>query len=141
MLARLVPVWLVWGIFTIFNLQYSSKPYFKIKKKLYYSLSFVSYDAHVLDPLANLQFTTGTYYMLASSIRQLARQLCGGRCIFFLEGGYNLQSLSCSVADSFRALLGEPSRAAEFDDPAILYEEPFAKMKQAIEKVKHFHAL
>ncbi|KAK7243057.1 hypothetical protein RIF29_37841 [Crotalaria pallida] len=34
------------------------------------------YDGHVLDPLANLQYTTGTYYMLASSIKQLAKDLC-----------------------------------------------------------------
>ena len=79
--------------------------------------------------------------MLASNIKQLAKDLCGGRCIFFLEGGYNLSSLSYSVADSFRAFLGEPSWASEFDDPAILYEEPSTKVKQAIQKVKHLHSL
>ncbi|XP_010090829.2 histone deacetylase 14 [Morus notabilis] len=99
------------------------------------------YDAHVLDPLASLQFTTGTYYMLASNIQQLAKDLCGGRCVFFLEGGYNLDSLSHSVVDSFRAFLGEPSLALEFDNPAILYEEPLTKVKRAIEKVKHLHTL
>ncbi|XP_038706253.1 histone deacetylase 14 isoform X2 [Tripterygium wilfordii] len=99
------------------------------------------YDAHVLDPLASLQFTTRTYYMLASNIKRLANELCGGRCVFFLEGGYNLDSLSYSVADSFRAFLGEPSLASKFDDPAILYEEPSAKVKQAIQKAKHIHSL
>jgi acetoin utilization deacetylase AcuC-like enzyme len=74
------------------------------------------YDAHVLDPLAGLQFTTDTFYMLSSSIKQLAKELCGGRSIFFLEGGYNLESLSSSVADTFRAFLDEPSLAAQFDD-------------------------
>lgn len=99
------------------------------------------YDGHVLDPLASLQFTTATYYMLASSIKQLAKDLCGGRCVFFLEGGYNLNSLSYSVADSFRALLGEPSLAADFDNPAILYEEPSKRVLLAIQKVKHIHSL
>ena len=99
------------------------------------------YDGHVLDPLASLQYTTGTYYMLASSIKQLAKDLCGGRCVFFLEGGYNLSSLSYSVADSFRAFLGEPSLAAGFDDPAILYDEPSKMVKQAIQKIKHIHSL
>ncbi|KAL8473545.1 hypothetical protein ACS0TY_029713 [Phlomoides rotata] len=99
------------------------------------------YDAHVLDPLASLQFTTGTYYMLARNIQQLARDLCGGRCVFFLEGGYNLTSLSHSVADSFRAFLGEPSLASEFDNPAFLYEEPSKRVKEAIQKVKHIHSL
>ncbi|URD74344.1 histone deacetylase [Musa troglodytarum] len=99
------------------------------------------YDAHALDPLAGLQFTTGTYYMLASSIKQLANELCGGRCVFFLEGGYNLQSLSSSVADTFRAFLGEPSLASQFDDPAMLYEEPLSRVKKAIQKAKHIHSL
>lgn len=99
------------------------------------------YDAHVLDPLANLQFTTGTYYMLASNIQQLATDLCCGRCVFFLEGGYNLSSLSHSVADSFRAFIGEPSLAVEFDNPAFLYEEPSKRVKEAIQRVKHIHSL
>ncbi|KAG6775310.1 hypothetical protein POTOM_018754 [Populus tomentosa] len=99
------------------------------------------YDAHVLDPLGSLQFTTGTYYTLASNIKELAKDLCGGRCVFFLEGGYNLDSLSYSVTDSFRAFLGEKSLASEFDNPAILYEEPSTKVKQAIQRVKHIHSL
>ncbi|KAM1052500.1 hypothetical protein ACFX13_000092 [Malus domestica] len=99
------------------------------------------YDAHVLDPLASLQFTTGTYYMLASNIQQLAKDLCGGRCVFFLEGGYNLESLSYSVADSFRAFLGEPSLASEFDNPAFLHEEPSTRVRQAIQRVKQIHSL
>ncbi|WJX47775.1 Histone deacetylase 14, chloroplastic [Trifolium repens] len=99
------------------------------------------YDGHVLDPLANLQLTTGTYYMLASSIKQLAKDLCGGRCVFFLEGGYNLKSLSYSVADTFRALLGDKSLASEFDNPNILYEEPTKRVKQAIQRIKCIHSL
>ena len=105
------------------------------------SFSLSSYDAHVLDPLASLQFTTNTYYMLGSRIKELATELCGGRCVFFLEGGYNLQSLSSSVADTFRAFLGEPSMAAQFDNPSMLYEEPYAKATRVIEKAKQIHAL
>ncbi|XP_058186480.1 histone deacetylase 14, chloroplastic isoform X2 [Rhododendron vialii] len=104
-------------------------------------LASAGYDGHVLDPLASLQFTTGTYYMLAANIKQLAKDLCRGRCVFFLEGGYNLDSLSYSVADSFRAFLGEPSLAPEFDNPSILYEEPSTKIKQAVQRVKFLHSL
>ncbi|CAH2077030.1 unnamed protein product [Thlaspi arvense] len=99
------------------------------------------YDAHVLDPLANLQFTTGTYYSLAKDIKRLAKEVCGGRCVFFLEGGYNLESLSSSVADSFRALLGEESLASEFDNPAYLYDEPMRKVRAAIDRAKSIHCL
>ncbi|XP_045821033.1 histone deacetylase 14, chloroplastic-like isoform X2 [Trifolium pratense] len=99
------------------------------------------YDGHVLDDIASLQLTTGTYYMLASGIKQLAKDLCGGRCVFFLEGGYNLKSLSYSVADTFRALLGDKSLASEFDNPNILNEEPTKKVKQAIQRIKCIHSL
>ncbi|KAF3440608.1 hypothetical protein FNV43_RR18892 [Rhamnella rubrinervis] len=99
------------------------------------------YDAHVLDPLGSLQFTTGTYYFLASNIQQLAKDLCGGRCVFFLEGGYNLQSLSHSIADSFHAFLGDPSLASKFDNPGILYEEPLKRVWEAIKRVKSIHSL
>lgn len=98
------------------------------------------YDAHIFDPLANFQFKTATYYTLAANIKQLAKELCGGRCIFFLEGGYDLKALSHSVADSFRAFLGEPSCASDID-PTSLYDEPSTKIKQAIDKVKAIHSL
>lgn len=99
------------------------------------------YDAHVLDPLANLQFTTNTYYKLALFIKQLARELCGGRCVFFLEGGYDLRSLSYSVADTFRAFLGEASISSKIDNPAVLYDEPLLLVDTAIAKIKAIHAL
>ncbi|VFQ83785.1 unnamed protein product [Cuscuta campestris] len=100
------------------------------------------YDGHVLDPFGDLQFTTGTYYKLASNIKQLAKDLCGGRCVFFLEGGYNIVSLANSVAESFRALLGDKSLASEFDNHAILAAEPSAKViKKVIGSVKCIHSL
>ncbi|OAE25508.1 hypothetical protein AXG93_1543s1250 [Marchantia polymorpha subsp. ruderalis] len=82
------------------------------------------YDAHYLDELAGLQFTTGTYFRLASHIKQLAGDLCAGRCCFFLEGGYDLKALSNSVVESFRAFVGDKSMAHRLDNPAVLYDEP-----------------
>lgn len=99
------------------------------------------FDAHVLDPLAGLQFTTGTYYRLASDIKRLAHELCGGRCIFFLEGGYDLKSLSNSVADSFRAFLGDKSLSSRLDNPAVLYDEPSLYARQAIDTIRSIHSL
>nr|GEY68477.1 histone deacetylase 14 isoform X2 [Tanacetum cinerariifolium]GEZ36121.1 histone deacetylase 14 isoform X2 [Tanacetum cinerariifolium] len=97
------------------------------------------YDAHVLDPLAGFQFTTGTYYMLASSIKQLAKDLCGGRCVFFLEGGYNLKSLSKSVVETFRAFIDEPSIAAELDDDlGFLHDEPSTEFNTVVSMLSLF---
>lgn len=99
------------------------------------------FDAHVQDPLAGMQFTTGTYYRLASDIKSLAQSLCGGRCVFFLEGGYDLKSLSNSVADSFRAFLGDKSLSSRLDNPAVLYDEPSLYARQAIDEIKSIHSL
>lgn len=101
----------------------------------------IRFDAHVQDPLAGMQFTTGTYYRLASDIKRLAHDLCGGRCIFFLEGGYDLKSLSNSVADSFRAFLGDKSLSSRLDNPAFLYDEPSVYARQAIDTIRSIHSL
>ncbi|CAK9190591.1 unnamed protein product [Sphagnum jensenii] len=95
----------------------------------------------VLDPLAGLRFTTGTYYQLAKGIKELASELCRGRCVFFLEEGYNLRSLSNSVAESFDAFLGDPSLSSKLENPAVLYDEPSIIATQAIDKVKSLHSL
>ena len=55
------------------------------------------------------------------------------------EGGYDLEGLGTSVADSFRALLGEPS----FDkfDPVFLRDEPEEKVRRLILDTKNMHNL
>ncbi|GKB16257.1 histone deacetylase 14 [Tanacetum coccineum] len=65
----------------------------------------------------------------------------GGRCVFFLEGGYNLESLSNSVAESFRAFIEESSNAAEYDYRHFYIMEPFLGARQAIQKIKQLHSL
>ncbi|GJR17388.1 histone deacetylase 14 [Tanacetum coccineum] len=99
------------------------------------------YDGHVQDPRSKLQFKTRTYNMLASGIKKLAKDLCGGRCVFFLEGGYNLESLLNSVAESFRAFIEESSNAAEYDYRHFYIMEPFLGVDQAIQKIKQLHSL
>jgi acetoin utilization deacetylase AcuC-like enzyme len=51
------------------------------------SLILVSagYDAHWIDPLANLQLTTIGFHSLSASLVALADDLCGGRIVFVLE--------------------------------------------------------
>ncbi|XP_071713338.1 histone deacetylase 14, chloroplastic-like [Rutidosis leptorrhynchoides] len=101
------------------------------------------YDGHVVDPTGSFQLTTGTYFTLASGIKQLAKDLCGGRCVFFLEGGESEGVVSFSVAESFRAFVGEQSMAPEFEKKYafFLHDEPINKVKQAIQRTKHLHSI
>ena len=69
------------------------------------------YDAHWRDPLASMQVTVKGFYRLAQRVKSLADELCGGRLVCALEGGYHLEALAYSVLATFQALasdVGEP---------------------------------
>ena len=66
----------------------------------------VGFDGHHQDPLSNLALETEDYAWLARASSALADQLCHGRLVAILEGGYNLTYLGdCAV--SFVSGLGE----------------------------------
>jgi acetoin utilization deacetylase AcuC-like enzyme len=57
------------------------------------------FDAHRLDPLAQLQAEADDYRWLGAAISALAADCCDGRVVSVLEGGYSLDALrECSVA-------------------------------------------
>ena len=96
------------------------------------------YDAHWRDPLANLNFRSRTYHYLSSRLKKLSEDLCEGKIVFLLEGGYDLTGLPEGVSESFAALVGEKS--LEKTDPG-LYEEPFEKAMKVIQEVRSVHQL
>ncbi|HVN38057.1 MAG TPA: histone deacetylase [Myxococcota bacterium] len=51
------------------------------------------FDAHRDDPLASMQVTAQGFRHLATLVRALADEFCGGRVVFALEGGYALTGL------------------------------------------------
>jgi acetoin utilization deacetylase AcuC-like enzyme len=67
----------------------------------------VGFDAHWKDPLANIELSLATYYWLCQNLVNLAGELCQGRIVFSLEGGYDLEVLAPGVGNVFRALLGD----------------------------------
>ncbi len=62
------------------------------------------FDAHHLDPLANLNLTTQDYGYITQAVCQVANTYSKGRVISTLEGGYNLSALSESVVEHVNAL-------------------------------------
>jgi acetoin utilization deacetylase AcuC-like enzyme len=62
------------------------------------------YDAHAADPLAELRLATETYAQVAARIAAMAGELCGGRTVWVLEGGYDLDALAASVGVTLQAL-------------------------------------
>ena len=63
------------------------------------------FDAHQLDPLANLRLTEEDFGWVTAEICKIAQKHCGGRVVSTLEGGYNLRALAKSAKAHVRALM------------------------------------
>jgi acetoin utilization deacetylase AcuC-like enzyme len=63
------------------------------------------FDAHWRDPLANLQLTEADFAWATLKLMDLAERHAGGRLVSLLEGGYDLEGLSKSVAAHVTALM------------------------------------
>ncbi|WP_420585635.1 histone deacetylase family protein [Ruegeria sp.] len=66
------------------------------------------FDAHQDDPLANLNWSTGDFAWVTAELCKIADELCGGRIVSTLEGGYDLNAL----AEATRAHVEELMKAA-----------------------------
>ncbi len=65
------------------------------------------FDAHEDDPLASLRFHEEDYSWATRELKTVAQEICGGRLVSTLEGGYDLQALAASCAAHVRALMGD----------------------------------
>ena len=64
------------------------------------------FDAHRLDPMADLCLSDADYADLAASVSRFVK--APGRLAFFLEGGYDFSALRTSVASTLSAALDAP---------------------------------
>jgi acetoin utilization deacetylase AcuC-like enzyme len=63
------------------------------------------FDAHLRDPLANLNLLEADYGWVTRKLMEIADASAGGRVVSLLEGGYDLQGLAGSVAAHVTALM------------------------------------
>lgn len=63
------------------------------------------FDAHRLDPLANLLLEANDYAFVTHAISDIAQKYAQGKIISTLEGGYHLQALAESAVAHVEALL------------------------------------
>ena len=64
------------------------------------------FDAHTRDPLANLNLVEADYTWVTKKLMDIADADAQGRIVSVLEGGYDLEGLSRSVAAHVTALMG-----------------------------------
>ena len=62
-------------------------------------LASVGFDPHRDDPLAHINLNTPMFAWMAEQVRSLADEICHGRLVTVLEGGYDLKSIAdCTQA-------------------------------------------
>lgn len=69
-------------------------------------LIFISagFDAHLTDPLGQLRLEDKDFRAMTETVKQWAQDVCGGRVVSCLEGGYNLETLGETVKNHVQAL-------------------------------------
>jgi acetoin utilization deacetylase AcuC-like enzyme len=97
------------------------------------------YDAHWDDPLAYLQLSITGYTRIAQALKDLAEELCEGRLVITLEGGYHLEALSYSVLNTFAVLLGDENW--QVVDPLGPSPRQERSVDDVIERVRQVHNL
>lgn len=80
----------------------------EMRRKVSPDLIFISagFDAHLADPLGQLQLEDGDFISMTTVVREWADEACEGRIVSVLEGGYDLATLGQTVA----AHVGELAR-------------------------------
>jgi acetoin utilization deacetylase AcuC-like enzyme len=87
------------------------------------------FDAHWTDPLAEMRLTLNGYAHLTSELIRMAERLCGGKIVFVMEGGYDLDAHGYGISNIARLLLGDaatdplgvaPNQRAEPDIHALI---------------------
>jgi acetoin utilization deacetylase AcuC-like enzyme len=65
------------------------------------------FDAHILDDMSGLAWSTGLYRRIGRAVAAWARELTGGRVLSILEGGYHIGALCDSVEEYLLGLMEE----------------------------------
>ncbi|MDF1577965.1 MAG: histone deacetylase [Desulfurivibrionaceae bacterium] len=83
------------------------------------------YDICVGDPLGAMAVTPAGFAYLTGVLKGLAEELCGGRLLLTLEGGYNLTGLRDGILATIGALSGNPLLFDPAGDPGRLNKAAF----------------
>ncbi len=97
------------------------------------------YDLHWKDRLAMMEVSTAGFAEMVRTIKELADELCGGKIVITLEGGYNLKALATSVKATFDVLLGK----SDIEDPLGQPERHRAApdISNLVTRIKEIHKI
>lgn len=92
------------------------------------------FDAHESDPLGSMSLTTSGFGKMCGVVKSLAKELCGGKMVLFLEGGYNPPYLAANVIECVRVLVDEAPATVQEDVQPYSYG-----MQTYIQEVYDYH--
>lgn len=95
------------------------------------------FDAHWIDPLAQMRLTLNGFARLTRELIRLANEVCGGKIVFVMEGGYDLAALGHGFCNIAHALLGDTT----ISDPLGADKSKSPDIQPIIEQVKTLHHL
>jgi len=95
----------------------------------------VGFDAHWNDPITSLGLSTNGYFMLAKKVIALAEEVCEGKIVFVLEGGYDPMNVANGAEAAFDALT-KSKRGNEAKDLSP-HREPDCESR--IEEIRKWH--
>jgi len=93
------------------------------------------YDAHWMDPLAEERLSVTGYAALVTELIALAAELCEGKLVATLEGGYNLDVLPHCVLTTLRTLSGDPAGISDPFGPAPGGEADVIELIAAVRRI------
>lgn len=97
------------------------------------------FDAHWTDPLASMRLSLAGYAHLTRELIRIAHQFCGGKIIFVMEGGYNLDALGNGMRNIAHALLGDDTVSDPLGPARGSRPEPDAQ--PLIDQIREIHRL
>jgi acetoin utilization deacetylase AcuC-like enzyme len=99
-------------------------------------LASAGFDGHFSDPLAGMSLSVAGFGEIVATVKALAEELCEGRLVLTLEGGYDLTALPWGVRTVFEVLLGDeptpdPLGRGVGREDARLVDELIAAVREA----------
>lgn len=94
------------------------------------------FDAHWLDPLAGMNLSISGYMQMVQSLLALADELCNGKLVCVLEGGYHLEVLAHSVLSTIRLLSGS---AQGISDPFGVAQQRERDVTNLLNRLQNLH--
>jgi acetoin utilization deacetylase AcuC-like enzyme len=90
------------------------------------------FDGHFQDPLGQMRLTNTGYAHLTRELIAMAKELCDGKIVFAMEGGYDVVALGHGMLNIAYALLGEDKISDPYGEAGGKDPDPNSVIEQVL---------